>query len=79
MALGAKPHAVVATMLKQCGSGSRSRGLIRVGAGLALVSLTSSAIAEVDASNPVAFSLVLAFLAGVALLASYLPTPGAAG
>jgi ABC-type antimicrobial peptide transport system permease subunit len=73
MALGAEQRVVVTMMLKHAALALGVGGLIGVIGGFALVYLTSSAMGEVDPSDPVVYFVVLSFLASVAFLASYLP------
>jgi putative ABC transport system permease protein len=73
MALGANPRTVVATMLKNAALALCIGGFMGVGGGFGLVYLTSSALGEIDPSDPVVYGVVLSFLASVAFLASYVP------
>lgn len=73
MALGAEPRTVVAAMLKNVARALCIGALIGVSGGFGLVYLTSSALGEIDPSDPVVYGVVLSFLTSVALLASYLP------
>ncbi|HUE87474.1 MAG TPA: ABC transporter permease [Vicinamibacterales bacterium] len=73
IALGAQPQAVLRMMLRQATTAVGVGGLLGITGGFALVYLTASAIGEVDPHDPVAYTSVLVFLAGVAFLASYLP------
>jgi putative ABC transport system permease protein len=74
MALGAQPRTVVAAMLKNVALALCIGGLIGVSGGFGLVYLTSTALGEVDPSDPVVYGVVLSFLASVAFLASYVPS-----
>jgi putative ABC transport system permease protein len=73
VALGAEPRRVVRMMLRHAAPALAVGGLMGVGGGFVLVTLTSSALAEVDPGNPLAHGAVLALLAGVLLAASYVP------
>ena len=73
MALGAEPRTVVTAMLKNAALALCIGGLIGSSGGFGLVYLTSTALGEIDPSDPVVYGVVLPFLASVAFLASYVP------
>jgi putative ABC transport system permease protein len=73
MALGAQPNEVRALILKQ-GLVLSSIGLaIGLAGGFAMTRLMSSLLYGVSATDPATFAVVALFLAGVALLACYIP------
>jgi putative ABC transport system permease protein len=79
IALGARPGDVVGMVVKQ----GMALTLIGLGVGtvaaVAVTRVASSALVGVSATDPLVFGGALAFLAGVATLASYLPARLAAG
>lgn len=73
VALGAHPRTVLNLMLKQGAWAIGVGGLLGVVGGFALVSVSASALDEVNPNDPIGYGSVLAFLVGVTLLASYVP------
>jgi predicted permease len=79
MALGALPGDVIGMVVKQ-GMALALAGLaIGTVAAIAVTRLAATALVGVSATDPLVFGGALAFLAGVAALASYLPARLAAG
>jgi predicted permease len=73
MALGARPGTVVGLIVGQA-MGMASIGLAAgVAAGLAVTRLASGLLVQVSATDPAIFAAATAFLALVAVIASYLP------
>ena len=73
MALGAGPASIVRLVVAR-GSVPLAIGFVVGAAGAAaLMSVTSRALTEVDVRDPLAYIVVAVALAGVALVASYVP------
>jgi len=73
MALGARPAAILGMVVAR-GSAPMAIGLVLGSAGAAaLVTVTSSALAEVDIRDPLAYAFVAVLLIVVALVATYIP------
>jgi ABC-type antimicrobial peptide transport system permease subunit len=73
MALGARPQDVLLLILRQAASLAGIGLLIGLAGAFALTRTMSSLLFAVSASDPVSFGIACLVLAGVALLASFLP------